>query len=176
MRILAIPEDSIKWLLSGKYPSFRPLRQRDLGDWSLISICDRPEEAVVETPEHIVRLQQYGCTEVLKLFFEDVGCMYEDDTRLFTEEQGLQILEFLNRHKTEDTIVVQCHAGIARSGAIGVFATRYFHLDEGVFKRDNPHIYPNDFVYGTLAKLSGLTGQYTPWWLDVDVSSGDIFK
>ena len=161
MRILTEQEATIKRLLVGDPCALTPNK---LGDWSLLSISDRPEEAVVDLDKHMAKLQQYGCSDVLCLFFEDIESSYGDDAHIFTEEHGIQVLKFLDRNASDDTIVVQCHAGISRSGAIGVFASRYFKLDEDTFKKDNPYIYPNDLVYGVLLKLSGLTGQYPRWW------------
>jgi len=91
------------------------------------------------------------------LFFDDVT----EDTKLnwgtakaFNKEQGKIVLEFLNKIKDRDTLIVHCHAGISRSGAVGQFAADYFGLDYKEFRNLNPHIHPNSTVTRILRELA----------------------
>jgi predicted protein tyrosine phosphatase len=51
---------------------------------------------------------------------------------------------------SRDVLLVNCHAGISRSGAIADFARVVAELDYDAFKRANPRIVPNAFVLRTL--------------------------
>lgn len=67
----------------------------------------------------------------------------------FGDEQADSIIEFLNnchRRPKEETLYVNCVAGISRSGAIVSFACEVFNLDRDKFKKDNPYILPNNLV------------------------------
>lgn len=91
------------------------------------------------------------------LFFDDVT----EDIQLnwgvakaFTKEQGKIIIDFLNKMKDRDTLIVHCHAGISRSGAVGQFAADFYGIDYKEFRNTNPHIHPNTAVTRILRDLN----------------------
>jgi len=61
---------------------------------------------------------------------------------------------------------------------VGVFAIRYLGLDEKLFRKENTALGPNTLVYDTLAKVSGLRGDYEKWWenIPMDPRIASIFK
>lgn len=64
----------------------------------------------------------------------------------FTIEQAEELYSFIKKQKGKLLGVVHCSAGISRSGAIGTFLCDYFNVDWFEFKKDNPHIHPNNHV------------------------------
>ncbi len=49
-----------------------------------------------------------------------------------------------------DLLLVNCHAGVSRSGAIADFARSVTGVDYDSFRRLNPQVVPNAFVRSTL--------------------------
>lgn len=64
--------------------------------------------------------------------------------------QASYILNFIDRwhsnKATKDLLLVHCHAGICRSGAVAAFAQFYCQTDFNMFLKDNPNIQPNHWV------------------------------
>ncbi len=100
-------------------------------------------------------------SNVKVLFFDDV----EEDhykemdgktliAKAFTEDQGRELIEFLDRNKDKESCIVHCAAGISRSGAVGTFVNDYFRGDYKEFKKNNRHILPNGQVLRILNKLA----------------------
>lgn len=67
----------------------------------------------------------------------------------FAEEQADEVLNFLKQchaRPQEETLYVNCLAGVSRSGAFVSFACETFNLDRKKFLQDNPEIMPNNLV------------------------------
>ena len=123
-----------------------------------------------------------NCHDVLNFVFGDLN---ENDFKIspelidefpkFDDQMAEEIVQFLNKIKEKDIklLFVHCDAGIARSGAVGVFACRYLGMDEDEFRKENPIIGPNTLVLETLNRVSGLRKDYYSWWKDI-VFSSDI--
>lgn len=81
------------------------------------------------------------CKGVLTLFFDDIEWPC-DGYELMTDEQAMQIIDFIDKHRDVDTLLIHCYAGASRSRAVGVFAREYLGLppvaDETLF---NNHVY-----------------------------------
>ncbi len=83
------------------------------------------------------------CKGVLTLLFDDIVKETEGAV-LFDAAMAEQIIDFIEKHRDADTLLVHCFAGQSRSRAVGAFAvkmlggdnTRYF--TEG---SPNPHVY-----------------------------------
>lgn len=100
---------------------------------------------------------------VLRLWFDDCdkdacGTLLNGETyteKAMNEEQATQIYDFLVKQKENDCNVgvVHCAAGIARSGAVGTFATEFFDADRKAFKAINPEIIPNGHVLQLLNRI-----------------------
>lgn len=67
---------------------------------------------------------------------------------LFDDNHAKQVINFLiNLKFTDDfTLIIQCYAGVSRSGAVAEFARSLFHLNNDEFIKDNPNIYPNQYI------------------------------
>jgi predicted protein tyrosine phosphatase len=94
---------------------------------------------------------------VLVLFFDDVT---EDmdlawgKAKCFTKEQGIEVVDFLDKIKDADTLIVHCAAGVSRSGAVGKFAAEYLGVDYNEFRNANPRIHPNNTVIRILKNIT----------------------
>ena len=74
-------------------------------------------------------------------------------TKVISDEDIEKIVEFVKKHK-DKTFIVHCAAGISRSGAVGLFINDYFGYDYKEFKKDNPYIIPNRYIYNKLIEKS----------------------
>ena len=61
------------------------------------------------------------CKGVLTIYFDDIE-QPENGLKLIGASQAKQIIEFINRHKDVDTLLIHCFAGVSRSRAVGMFA------------------------------------------------------
>jgi len=119
---------------------------------------------------------QINCHNVLNFVFGDLN---ENDFKVapelmkefpkFDEKMAEEIVQFLKKIKEKDIklLFVHCDAGIARSGAVGVFACRYLGMNEDEFRKENPIIGPNTLVLEILNRVSGLREDYYSWWNDI---------
>lgn len=74
---------------------------------------------------------------------------YDPDTVFFNKDMAKKIVEFLrlaNKGESNDLLVVNCHLGISRSGAVSSFARTVFGIDYSNWKRENPQVIPNGLV------------------------------
>jgi predicted protein tyrosine phosphatase len=98
-------------------------------------------------------------SNVLNLHFDDVESALEVSPtnkiqcRPFTEEQGKSIIDFIESNKNKKQFIVHCAAGIARSGAVGLFINDYFGENYDEFMKNNPYVHPNGHITRTLNKL-----------------------
>lgn len=73
----------------------------------------------------------------------------------FDSEMAEKIVAFIKKahsNGTNDMLVVNCHAGISRSGAVSYFARHVFGIDYSTWKRQNPQVIPNSLVLELLAQ------------------------
>ena len=99
---------------------------------------------------------------VLRLVFDD-ATMEENDRRiklgltelkLFTREQGDEILKFIEQNKNVDIFYVHCLAGQSRSGAVGTFINDiYGEQNFYNFVQSNPIIKPNYYILALLRRI-----------------------
>jgi predicted protein tyrosine phosphatase len=69
----------------------------------------------------------------------------------FTEEQAKELYEFIKENKDKSMAIIHCGAGISRSAAIGTFIFDFYgETTFEEFKRDNPRIHPNFYIYKLL--------------------------
>jgi predicted protein tyrosine phosphatase len=69
--------------------------------------------------------------------------------KFMDSRQADDIFEFLEDwHKDEknNLLIVHCHAGVCRSGAIASFAQHFCDVNGYMFQADNPNIQPNRWV------------------------------
>jgi len=162
-KVIAIPRRQVEhWLDKKESPGEYT--------WALISIYgDGPE---LMSFQNIEILKTLGCPKVLSSRFHDITDenkwkmekVYRNLT-LFDDVKARLIINFLDEIKDEvDVLFVHCAAGVSRSGAVGLFATRYLGLDEIEFRKWSPHILPNFFVLSLLNKESGIHDGYVEYW------------
>jgi len=147
--------------------------------WALISICSYPGRKLIKSEKEENSLRSSGCNNGLTAYFGDLVVKSYYAMRdsysekqwhkiiLFEEEMARGIINFINKINKMDipVLVVHCHAGVSRSGAVGVFATRFLGLDEKLFREvHEKYISPNNHVYDTLCKVSHLKGKYDDFW------------
>ena len=159
-RIFTTQQIKIEELLNGSF-------NFDIeGKWALISIHRNPIKPIIKNDQDIATLKYKGCEKVLSVCFGDytdrdldlyskVYKNAESHINLITIDVAKSIVDFIESLKgCEDikTLVVQCKAGISRSGAVGLYACRYLGLDEDDYLK-NSRVIPNFYVYGMLSKI-----------------------
>ena len=99
---------------------------------------------------------------VLRLVFDD-ATQEENERRikagltelqLFTRNQAIQIIDFIEKNKNVETFYVHCLAGSSRSGAVGTFindiyGSQTFHQ----FLESNPFVRPNYYILALLRRI-----------------------
>ena len=89
------------------------------------------------------------CRDVLTLYFDDIVRPVEGEV-LFSEADARQIIEFIDRNRDADTLLVHCYAGEARSRAVAAFAAKMLGANnESYFL----YGHPNGHVYQTLMRV-----------------------
>lgn len=130
--------------------------------WNIISINDDPNDELI-TSENFPILKDIGCDSYCSLCFADITDVdyiqikneylknnkSMRDIILFNDHMAEDIVDFIKRIHAEEedsVLIVHCHAGISRSGAVGTFACDFCRLDYQKFCRLNPYIMPNSYV------------------------------
>lgn len=115
----------------------------------------------------------FGCVKSISLHFWDitdksykeVNKKYPNSEKakslvLFNDEHAnniIQLIDLAQEDTIDSVLVVHCAAGISRSGAVATFACDYCRLDYAEFLKNNPCLYPNQFVLRTLHRIAGMT-------------------
>ncbi len=173
-KILVTPREAAKAFTIGA--------GKDMERIAIISICSSEKE-VLFTYDVVKRI---GCRNVITMIFADLTAVdYKihpllcTNYPMFSTGMAKTVITFLDNIRNQDIgmLLIHCDAGISRSGAIGVFAVRYFGMDEKAFRRENRAISPNKLVYDTLAAVSGIRGDYENWWenINLNIDEGLIF-
>jgi len=130
----------------------------------LISIYGSGNDSDLVSPNKET-LKRIGFKDCISIKFDDISkkeqelykdeCKYED-LILFNKSHAEKIIDYLDMwHSMEQNLnlLINCHAGISRSGAVGLFATRYLELDEKDFWSINYNILPNHYIVSVLNKV-----------------------
>jgi len=102
-------------------------------DWAVISINSTGTSTQL----------QKGWRDVLSLEFDDI-VEHEESSKLFTEGQARQIIEFVMRCNASEVegLIIHCNAGVCRSAAVAKWVAEKYGLG---FPRDyekhNMHVY-----------------------------------
>jgi len=134
--------------------------------WALISIHKNIKNPTIKNDNDSNILKEKGCEKIL---IECFGDYTDQDYIKFSEKyktvskhinlirktQAYSIVRFLKFLKKCDnikTLVTQCDAGISRSGAIGLYACRFFGLNENEYVKSRV-MHPNYYVYKKLSEI-----------------------
>lgn len=120
----------------------------------VISICDPGEVRPLPVSHH----------HLLNLTFCDIAPedVPEDQRQRYPSmlpDDAVAVVDALKRwHKLDmrGNLIVHCHAGISRSGAVGTFATELLGLNIQQFQKAHPWIDPQPHVLNLLRVAAGL--------------------
>lgn len=126
-----------------------------------INICKDEAESIQHLKEDECLISVHNTTNahwdlkvegerVLKVFFDDVPHPLVHAGKKYTPidvDQAHQIFNFIKKYK-DNNFYINCHAGIARSGAIALFAHLFFGHD--LKKNFWQTSHPNNLVLGML--------------------------
>ena len=143
MKILVLSVDEVK--------KFNEYDKEVVKENNFITIRDHK----VETPV----LNFHKDSNVLCLMFDDVEESDEQELLerfhyiVFNEDMAKEIHKFVERIDKNKTLYVNCHAGVSRSGAVGIVLNEYFNRflednknDYEYFFENNKQIIPNSTV------------------------------
>ena len=91
------------------------------------------------------------CKDVMTLYFDDTVKEVKDAV-LFNQEHAKQIIDFLQKNKSAETLLVHCYGGESRSRAVAAFAAKMLGTDNSRYFETG---HPNPVVYETLEKVWG---------------------
>jgi predicted protein tyrosine phosphatase len=141
------------------------------GKWAYISIYS--SLPIINSVNTELLLKAMGCEDYLFLKFDDLTKVQyqtipgENHYILFNKDHAQKILDFIEKVNAIDNIealIVQCAAGISRSGAVGLFLNRLLKLDDQEFRENNKHILPNPYVMDILSEISKINVGYEDFW------------
>jgi predicted protein tyrosine phosphatase len=89
------------------------------------------------------------CRDVLTLYFDDTVTPVEGAV-LFSEAHAAQIIDFINKNRSADTLLVHCYAGQSRSRAVAAFAVKMLGADNRAYFTGGV---PNQHIYDTLCRV-----------------------
>ena len=146
MEIFVISRDSMKKFINSV--------NFDVKKYNIISISDPDMEF----------LFPFTLPNVLQLKFNDIEAddwesesdrlyMEKRGWILFNEDHARKIINFMNNMNVENDLIINCTAGISRSGAIGDYARVKFGIPFGQFILTNKQIQPNSWIRKTLLRL-----------------------
>lgn len=131
--------------------------------WNIISIYSWPDPPLIHE-NNFDKISKLGCHKYLSLDFGDltperikelskVCPSSAEHLVLFNKEHATKIIKFIEELQSdpiEADLIVHCHAGISRSGAVGLFA----HYKTQVPFYDS-EIRPNRWVTKVLEEVEG---------------------
>ncbi len=114
----------------------------------VISICD-PDEARPLPNEHSHLLNLTFCD----IAPEDIPEQQRQRFPVMSPEDADNVVSALKRWhdmSLRGNLIVQCHAGISRSGAVGTFANELLGLSTEQFQKEHPWVEPHPYVLNLL--------------------------
>lgn len=95
------------------------------------------------------------CKGALTLYFDDIETD-ADGGVLFTADQADEIITFIDRCRSADTLLIHCYGGESRSRAVGAFASEMLGgSSRRYFETGNPNMH----VYNTLKAVYAHCGE-----------------
>lgn len=89
------------------------------------------------------------CKGVLTLYFDDVVKEVEGAV-MFHKDHAKQIIDFVKKNKSVETLLVHCYGGESRSRAVAAFVTKMLGADNSKYFETG---HPNQLVYDTLMEV-----------------------
>ena len=89
------------------------------------------------------------CRDVLTLYFDDTVKPVPGAV-LFGEAHASAIIDFINKNRSVDTLLVHCYAGQSRSRAVAAFAVKMLGADNRAYFTGGV---PNRHIYDTLCRV-----------------------
>ena len=94
-----------------------------------------------------------NCSNFLNLWFDDItdaidfNAKHYPSCSLFTQQQAKLTIPFCEQNHFKKNLYVHCHAGIARSGAVGTFINDAWGEELfDAFSVRHPWLHPNSYV------------------------------
>jgi Predicted protein tyrosine phosphatase len=133
--------DAFEYVMDHYYPfGLEDLAQRK-DSYAVISIQDTHTEGF-----GFEFTESKSCQGVLTLYFDDVIRPVEGLSG-FSEADAEEILDFVEAHRSAETLLVHCYAGESRSRAVAAFVVKLLGGDNAEYFRTG---HPNELVYSTL--------------------------
>ncbi len=93
--------------------------------------------------------------DVLTLYFDDI-IREIDGLVLFNENHAEKIINFIQKNKSADTLLVHCYAGQSRSRAVGAFALEMLGgSGDKLLKTGSPNLHVYNTLTDVYRRLSG---------------------
>ena len=138
--------DAFDYVMNHYYPAGLEDLAESKDSYAVISIQDTHSGGF-----GFVFTESRSCKGVLTLYFDDIVEEVEG-AALFSEEQALQVIDFIKKYRDAETLLIHCYGGQSRSRAVGAFAVKMLGGDNSrYFASGNP----NRHVYDTLLKVWG---------------------
>lgn len=151
--------------------------------WVLISIVGKDEDHL--TDSQIKILKSKGLKDILQLRFDDLdGEIFEkilakykargDDIDRekfiwFSDDHAEAIIEFAERHKNIDRMIVHCHAGVSRSSACATFCSEMYGIPAATIFNEHPNIQPNKHVLRKIYECANRDfNDYVKWYNQIE--------
>ena len=116
----------------------------------IISICNSDMEFIfVNETDNLIQMK-----------FDDIEpqtfmkCFSVEDMIFMNTKHADKIINFILKHersKKEKSLIINCSAGICRSGAIAAFAFQICSVKDVDFANDCNHIQPNNWIINLLS-------------------------
>jgi predicted protein tyrosine phosphatase len=146
LRTFVVPKDLLQRIVA-QHPSL-------LDKHFVISICD-PGEVRPLPSEHSHLLNLTFCD----IAPEDIPEEKRERFPSMSPADAGDVVSALRRWHAMDrrgNLIVQCHAGISRSAAVGTFANELLGLDSEQFHKEHPWVDPQPYVLNLLRVTAGL--------------------
>ena len=125
--------------------------QRD--DVAVISIIDPNMPFIFERNTHKILQLKFSDIEPGPFLKHSFIC---EDMTFMSHGQAMDIVSRINLLANDDNqwkLMINCSAGICRSGAIGQFAQAFSTMPDAHFASVNMHIKPNQYVFNKLVEV-----------------------
>ena len=142
--LLKSVHDAIDYVLAHYTPYGLEELAQAKDSYAVISLQD----AQTEGGFGLVFTETAYCDEVLTLYVDDVEKETEGAV-LFSPDHARQVIEFIERNRDVDTLLVHCYAGQSRSRAVAAFAVKMLGADNAAYFASGC---PNRRIYDTLVE------------------------